>query len=155
MTWPPSPPGKQELRLGANGEFPTDQSPKTRYDGVGFSRVRYRLRLESNTINLTPELKAIVMVFIKRMRRLSSFSVKIDCSTQEHDGTYGLGNDERRKVLQALIDSEPFIPIMYRDFWVMVKVTSANGPEGTGNDDRGDVFLNFLQAWETPLGALA
>jgi hypothetical protein len=148
--------GQHELRLGANGEFPTNQSPKTRYDGVGFSRMRYRIRLERDptNLNVTPELKALVMVFIKRMRRLQAFGVQIDCSTDEHDGAFGLGNDERRKVLAALIDNEAFVPIMYRDFWVMVKITSVNGLQGTGNDDKGDVFFNFLQAWETPAGAL-
>lgn len=148
-------PHHHEFRLGANGEFPTNQTPKTRYDGVGFRRVRYRVRSYSDPTDThkTAVLESVTMPFIKRMRRLRNFSFTIDCSNPDLQAEYGLGNDERRAAIVRMIDSETFIPMLYRRTWIMVKMAYANGSEGTSTDSTGNLSVSTLEAWELPAGA--
>lgn len=143
-------PGLHQLRLGANGTFPTSQSPNLRFDGVGFSRFRYRVTMRRHAEHRThsPACRSITEVYRARMRRVRNFAFVVDCITPEHDGAYGLGNAERRTVLKQLIESEPFIPFLYQDEWIMIQIPYGQGPEGTGLDKRGNVNVNALEAWE-------
>lgn len=146
-------PGYKSFRTGANGEFPTEQVIKTRYDGVGFGRIRYRVRMRS-TDGKTPIINNIIISFIKRMRRLRSFEARINCSVDaESDQTYGLSNEQRRAMLHRLIDSETFIPFLYKQEWIMTKMSFSTGPEFVGADSRGDVDITLLESWERPAGA--
>lgn len=146
-------PGYRAFRVGANGEFPTQQPIKTRYDGVGFGRIRYRVRMRS-TDGKTPIINNIIISFIKRMRRLRSFEARINCSVDaESDQIYGMSNEERRAMLHRLIDSEVFIPFLYKQEWIMVKMSFSQGGEGVGVESVGDVDITLLEAWEREAGA--
>lgn len=147
-------PHQHERRVGHKGEYPTNQTPKQRYDGQGFRSVRYRLRAFRDPADTQkhPELESITEVFTKRMRRLNSFTVQVDCSTPELDGKYGLGNRERRRLMQGLIDAEEFVPVLFQDVWRTVKFAIAQGPEAAGNDQGGDLTVSMAEAWEVPIG---
>lgn len=140
--------GFHRLRLGANGLYPDG---RTRYDGVGFNRYRERITMRRDPAVRTnsPEMKSITEVFRRRMRRVRNFAFVADCSSPENDAPYGLANDERRKVLQELIESETFVPLLYGKEWVSVQLTIAQGREGTALDSTGDVQISALEAWET------
>ena len=142
--------GQHEYRLGANGTFPTTQTIQARYDGLGFLRARYRItmRRHADHRDHSPELKNIVLVYRPRMRRLRNLAFAVDCSHPEHDQGWGLSNGERRRVLQELIESETFVPLMYSNEWTMVQFAYVQGPRRTGLDDRGNVNVSALEAWE-------
>lgn len=142
--------GRHEYRLGENGQFPTTQAVQTRYDGLGFLRARYRITMRRHAEHQghSPTMKNIVAVYRPRMRRLRNFSFAVDCSNPEHDQGWGLSNGERRKVLQELIESETFVPLMYGQEWIMVQLPYVQGPRATGIDDRGNVNVSALEAWE-------
>lgn len=143
-------PGYHVMRVGENGVFPTVQESQTRYDGVGFGRFRYRISMRS-TNGKTPDLESLVVTFIKNMRRLRSFEVQIDCSLDdEANEALGMGNEERRRTLQRLIDAETFIPFLYKNEWIMTKMSYANGPEGISVDSTGDLTITLLESWEQP-----
>ena len=144
--------GQHEFRMGENGTFPTTQAIQIRYDGVGFLRARYRVRMRRHTSHRdhSPEMKNIVLVYRPRMRRLRNFAFPVDCSNPEHDQGWGLSNGERRRVLQELIDSEVFIPFMYGNEWIMVQFAYTQGPRRSGLDDRGNLNISALEAWEIP-----
>lgn len=146
-------PGYHIFRAGENGVWPTQQDVPIRYDGVGFGRIRYRIRMRA-TDGRTPDIESIVIAFIKRMRRVRSFEVAIDCSADvEANRIYGMSNEQRRQVLQRLIDSETFVPFLYKQEWIETKMSFANGPEGVGTDSQGDITITLLESWERPEGA--
>lgn len=141
-------PGYHTERAGENGTWPTSQALPTRYDGVGFGRIRYRVRMRSDN-GETPDIEAIVISFIKRMRRVRSFEIQVDCSLDDEAGRrYNLSNEQRRQMLQRLIDYEVFIPFLYKQEWIMTKMSFANGPEGVGTDSMGDITITLLESWE-------
>lgn len=148
--------GQHERRVGYKGDYPTNQTPKGRYDGQGFRRVRFRIRAFRDPADLQkrPELESITEIFTKRMRRLNSYTFQVDCSTPDFDGRYGLGNRERRRLIQSLIDSEEFVPVLYQDVWRTVKFAIAQGPEATANDQTGNITVSVAEAWEVPAGGV-
>lgn len=147
-------PGHYEVRVGLNGTLP-DNTP--RYDGVGFSRMRYRIKMERDPADplKRPVLEALILAFIKRMRRIKSFDMTIDCSSDYgNDARWGLNNRQRARMLDQLIEWETFIPFGHRDIWLTVKMAYANGAERTGNDARGDKTISLIMPYEVPLGGV-
>lgn len=143
--------GRHEHRLGENGTFPTMQAIQIRYDAIGFERVRFRVRMrrDPDERGNSPDMKSVALVYRPRMRRLRNFAFAVDCSNPEHDQGWGLSNGERRQVLQELIENETFVPFMYGKEWIMVQLPYVQGPRRTGIDDRGNVNVTALEAWET------
>lgn len=151
-----SPGERFELRLGADGIFPTEQLITTRYNGLPLQRIRYKLRMARDPDDTTqsPELENVIMVFVKNSRRLRNWTFTVNCEVPENGVIYGLSNAERRQFLKGLTDKGGFVPLLVNREWVMVKVAYANGPTFPANEQRGNVTLSCLEAWEMPQEAL-
>jgi hypothetical protein len=143
-------PGHYELQVGLNGTLPDGQ---TRYDGIGFRRMRYRVLMSrGENVNHKPVVEAIVITFLKRMRILKSYDFIIDCESKDGGGaTWGLGNRERAEVLDNLIQAGEWIPFTYNDRWHMVRVAYSNGRDKTGQDLRGNRSVSVIVPWEQAL----
>lgn len=140
--------GTHYFRVGENGTLPDGE---TRYDGVGFGRMRYQLSLsrDAGDPEKTPLVESVTVVFIKRMGTLKSFRFRVDCSSPEFDAGWGMGNRERRATLQRMLNSETFIPFAYNDEWHMVKVAGVAGQDGSGMDLRGDRDVTVIESWDS------
>jgi hypothetical protein len=145
-------PGRYEVRVGRNGTLPDGQE---RYDGVGFGRMRYRVQMERDPSNATkrPVLEAVIISFLKRMRRVKSFDFTVDCSSQPNESVWGLGNRQRAELLERMIEAEVWLPFTYNNKWSMVRVAQSNGRDKTGMDLRGDREVSVIVPWEVALGA--
>lgn len=141
---------RYELRMGANGTFPTNQYVQTRYDGQGALRIRYRLRMDRDPADrqTSPQLKALVITYQKKSRRLRNWDFVINCHVEDHQQSYGMSNKQRRQLVKSLTSKEGFTPLNINGEWVMVSFAYANGPIFPGNDMRGDVRISALEAFE-------
>jgi hypothetical protein len=142
-----------ELQVGRNGTLPDGQ---IRYDGVPLRRMRYRVQMERdpNDAKKRPILEAIVISFLKRMRIVKNFDFEIDCSSQDHDSTWGLGNRQRAQLLDSLIQAGTWVPFTYSDKWYMVRVAYSNGRDKSGQTLTGNRSVSALVPWEQALPGL-
>jgi hypothetical protein len=138
--------------LGENGKFPdrTGTIGETAYYGMGFDRIRYRLRAvrDPDDTTISPTIQSVVLDFFKVGRTLKNIGFTVDCSSPEFDKQWGLTNEERRDMLQASMKMDIFFPIMIGKNWYMIKPAYANARTMGGNDNRGDVMFSGVQAFD-------
>lgn len=142
--------------LGENGTFPARAGHESEpaYYGVGFQRMRYRLTAvrDPDDDSLSPTLKSILLDFFKVGRSIKNIAFEVDCSSPEFNTNYGLNNEERRDMLQKLLDLDIFIPVMVGKNWYMIKPAYANAKVQPGTDDRGDVSFSGVQSFDAKQG---
>lgn len=139
--------GYRKVRTGSLGTFPGNVEL---FSGEECGRWRYRIHSTRGSDNTrhTPDLGSIAFAVLKRMQRTESFDLTIDCSSPEFNDGWGLSNEERRKLIKRLVSRSTLVPVNFGHEWRAVRFTIANGPEGTGNDRRGDLTVSVIDPIE-------